>query len=108
MSQSRMSHYDFEFDYALFARDVVPLLDALKRDLGGASDKEIAVAMLDRKSGGVLSLLRRVAREGGMPDTLNVKDGFSLSALLDIANLFDLDIRLYFLLDLKSKREHRF
>ncbi len=39
MSQSRISHYDFEFDYGLFARDVVPLLDALKRELGGASDR---------------------------------------------------------------------
>ncbi len=108
MSQSRISHYDFEFDYGLFARDVVPLLDALKRELGGASDDEIAKELLGRKSSGMFVLLRRIAREGGLPDTLKVKDAFSLGMLLDISNLFDLDIRLYFVLDLKSKRDHRF
>jgi len=108
MSQSRISHYDFEFDYGLFARDVVPLLDAMKIELGGASDDEIAKELLGRKSSGMFVLLRRVAREGKLPSRHDGKDAFSLSMLLDVANLFDLDIRLYFLLDLKSKRDHRF
>lgn len=107
MSEKKLRYYDWVLDYVALANDVVPRLDKLKADLGGASDGDVARELLGMGSGGIFTIMRSVHRYGRKRDVKNGRDLLSISSLLAVCNLFDLDVRRYFVLDVYNARDYR-